>query len=388
MQLTWTELSAPVLIGACVLLLAAAGVYFSFFFRAMQPKRRTLEWIGLIDRPAWFFGCERCAIGKEDVLPMALTAVTAAAAYALSILLINGYNVLSAMPAMQKLEAVVLGLILPAMGTAVMYCLVKRLCGGIFAPIAAALLVAFDLDYDPSAMPMILLALAFFLRWWGVSQTRSFGRCFAELTAVTAFLGVGTYFAPKTAWFAPVLFVPLAFASVWRMLHSDESRRILRLIVTLLGFWLLAAAWYTAAHIPAMILASDAPFPQLLAEGKTWDLLLLRGMNTVSRLLPRFSDTIGLGVILIWLYALFSAAGGVYLCVTRHDLRGMLLCWLTVCAAILWQFSLAPAVLAIVPCAYIWECWRRRDGRLFAALGAGILMIGSITSYVLLIQMI
>ena len=388
MQLTWTELSAPVLIGACVLLLAAAGVYFSFFFRAMQPKRGTLEWIGLVDRPAWLFGCERCSICSEDILPMLLVAVAAAAAYSLSVLLMNGYGVFSSMPPLQTVEAILFALLLPATGAVTMYCLVKRLCGGIFAPILSALLVAFDLDYDPVSMPMFLLALAFFLRWWGVSQKKSVLRCLAELLAVTGFLGVGTYFSPETAWFSAVLFVPLVFAAVFRMLHEDGKYRIVRLIGVIVGFWLLTAAWYTAAHIPAMILASDTPFPQLLAEGKTWSLLLLRGMNTLSRLLPRFSDTIGLGVILIWLYALFSAAGGVYLCVTRHDLRGMLLCWLTVCAAVLWQFSLAPAVLAVVPCAYVWECWREREGGLPAALGAGILLLGSITSYVLLIQML
>ncbi len=386
MVLVWTETTPWLTAALLAALLLVLSVHFRFCFRALRPRRYTLEWIDFLDRPAPQFVSAYAPITRSDVFWMLFCAVAAAGLQVQVLRLEAGPGFLRHASTPDILYFALYYLVSPAACVAAFYCIARQLTTHATVPLFATALLTFDLSYDTQVLPFLLLALAFFLRWWRVSQTASFGRCTLELLAATAYLAVGAYFAPSVLFYAAVLFVPLAFAAIWRAVHRAERGRIARTLAALLGYWLMLALWTVLTRIPGAMLAYSLHFWQVLLDVRFWQSLALWLVQSLRLVLLEAVPVYGIVETVLQIYAAFCAAACVYLAVRHGDLTAALLVWLYIAALIGWLFGLAPAALGCLPvCALVWDRWLARGTKRAPMLGIAALLAVRMAGSILLL---
>ncbi len=387
MVLVWTQPDGWFFAGIaamCVLL----AVHFAGFFRAMAPRRRTLEWITFVDPPAPRFGCGPLVHAQlawyELVLLLCIAVGTAFLQLRLRVPRELLQAVLRSAPLAEWLEIVLIYAVSPAVCALSVFFAARRLTDHPVLPYCAAFLMAFDVNYDPEQLPFLLLAAAFLLRWWGASQTLPALPCALELLAMTAYLALGAYVAPPTLLAAVLLFVPVCFGAIFRASHADAPRRWLRLFAALAGYWAMLFLWMTLIRIPGALLETGLPFLQMFADARFWSALGAQITAAAAALQSSGMPLLAIFSLPMQLYALFAAIAGVWLAVTRRDLCGLLMAWLFIAGTALWALDLAaPAFGSLLPCAYIWSRWLQR-GR-GAAVGIAVLLAVSAAALVLLL---
>ena len=386
-MLVWTQPDGWFFAGIaamCVLL----AVHFCGFFRAMAPRRRTLEWITFVDPPAPRFGCGplvHAPLGwLTFVLLLALAVVTAFLQLRVRVPMELLRAVLHSAPLAERLEVLLIYAVSPAVCAPTVFFAARRLTDHPVLPYCAAFLMAFDFNFDPEQLPFLLLAAAFLLRWWGASQRETALPCALELLAMTAYLALGAYVAPQTLLAAVLLFVPVCFAAIYRAMHAESPRRALRLVLTFAGYWAMLALWMTLIRIPGALLETGLPFFQMFADVRFWAALGAQVTAAVSALQSPGTPLLAIFSLPMQIYALFSTIAGVWLAVKRRDLCGLLMAWLFITGTALWALDLAaPAFGTLLPCAYIWSRWLRR-GR-GAVVGMAVLLALSLAALVLLL---
>lgn len=387
MVLVWTQPDGWFFAGLaamCVLL----AVHFCGFFRAMAPRRRTLEWITFVDPPAPRFGCGPLVHAQlawyELVLLLCIAVGTAFLQLRIRVPMELLRAVLHRAPLAERLEVLLIYAVSPAVCVLSVFFAARRLTDHPVLPYCAAFLMALDLNYDPEQLPFLLLAAAFLLRWWGASQTQTALPCALELLAMTAYLALGAYVAPQTLLAAVLLFAPVCFGAIFRASHTESPRRALRLFAALAGYWAMLALWMTLIRIPGALLETGLPFFQMFADARFWSALGAQITAAVAALQHPGTPLFAIFSLPAQLYALFAALAGIWLAVKRRDLCGLLMAWLFLAGTALWALDLAaPAFGSLLPCAYIWSRWLRR-GR-GAAVGIAVLLAVSFAALVLLL---
>ncbi len=365
MALIWAQPDGWFFAGLAALC-ALLAVHFAAFFRAQAPRRRTLEWIAFVDPPAPRFGCgpaEHCPLRAVHVLLLAFAALVTAAGQLLARVppeLLR--SILLSADLIGRLEFLLIYAVSPAVCTLTVFFAARRLTDHALLPYLAALLMALDLNYDPELLPFLLLAAAFLLRYWGAVQTAPAFSCALELLAMTAYLALGAYIHPPLLLAAVLLFIPVAFAAVYRAVHADAPRRVLRLAGTLVGYFAMLALWMTLIRIPGALLETGLPFFRMLADARFWAGIGGQIGDACAALTAPDAVYLAIFSLPMQLYALFSAAACVWLAAKRRDLCAGLMAWLFIAGTALWALGIAPPVFgSLLPAVYLWSRWLRRS---------------------------
>ena len=222
--------------------------------------------------------------------------------------------------------------------------------------------MALDLNYDPELLPFLLLAAAFLLRYWGAVQTAPAFSCALELLAMTAYLALGAYIHPPLLLAAALLFIPVAFAAVYRAVHAGAPHRVLRLAGTLIGYFAMLGLWMTLIRIPGALLETGMPFFRIFADARFWAGLGGQIRAACAALTAPAAVYLAIFSLPLQLYALFSAAACVWLAAKRRDVCAGLMAWLFAAGTALWALGIAPPVFgSLLPAVYLWSRWLRRS---------------------------
>ena len=386
MALIWSQPDGWFFAGLAALC-ALLAVHFAAFFRAQRPRRRTLEWIAFVDPPAPRFGCgpaEHCPLRAVHILLLTLAALVTAAGQLLArvppALLCS---VLLGADLIGRLEFLLIYAVSPAVCMLAVFFAARRLTDHPVLPWLAALLMALDLNYDPELLPFLLLAAAFLLRYWGAAQTAPASACALELLAMTAYLALGAYVDPALLLAAALLFIPVAFAAVYRAVHADAPRRALRLAGTLVGYFAMLGLWMTLIRIPGALLETGLPFFRMLADARFWAGLGGQIRAACAALTAPAAMYLAIFSLPLQLYALFSAAACVWLAAKRRDVCAGLMAWLFAAGTALWALGIAPPAFgSLLPTVYLWSRWLRRSRG--AVFGITLLLACALAGNILL----
>lgn len=377
MALQWVNVEPMLLAGGVLLLAALCIVSGIFFVRAQGPKRRTLEWIGFVDRPDCVRGCGKNPLCGADLLRLLL--LSAVTVLLQELLLLRGEmpGARFSLPLLQQLSFCLCNFLAPVVCVCAVYRMASCLTGHGTLALAAAGLLALDLSYEPVAAAFLCCCCAFLLRWWGAEK---FGMRVVFLLLCAVILAVGVYTDGRVLLFLPTAAVLLVIGSLLRKKRAYEA--ILAPILFTL-FFLLGIA---LVSIPAIMFATGLPFPQMLAVRDFWMLLLVQifrlVLNVPVRLAPSF-DIVGTALLI---YGLFAAVFSLDRTFRRRDLRGLAVFALFICGVFTWAFGGIPGSIAAAPAiAFYWYAWLRRSGTAAVSLSAAILLAVSLWRTVVLL---
>ena len=386
MALIWSQPDGWFFAGLAALC-ALLAVHFAAFFRAQRPRRRTLEWIAFVDPPAPRFGCgpaEHCPLRAVHVPLLTLAALVTAAAQLLARVppaLLR--SILLGADLIGRLEFLLIYAVSPAVCMLAVFFAARRLTDHALLPWLAALLMALDLNYDPEQLPFLLLAAAFLLRYWGAAQTAPASACALELLAMTAYLALGAYVDPALLLAAVLLFIPVAFAAVYRAVHADVPHRALRLAGTLVGYFAMLGLWMTLIRIPGALLETGLPFFRMFSDARFWAGIGGQILDACAALTAPAAIYLAIFSLPLQLYALFSVAACVWLAVKRRDVCAGLMAWLFAAGTALWALGVAPPVFgSLLPAVYLWSRWLRRSRG--AVFGIALLLACALAGNILL----
>lgn len=172
-----------------VVLLVLYGVSY---FRALQPKAGTLEWIRLYDRKPFSLVGRWTGLVRRDILPMLAACLVAAAAWGFA-----AWRSLSTQYAgFSAAELTEIGVyygLLPALTAASLYALVKGLSGSSLTALLSALVLSVDLTADPLLLGLTAAQALALTRYLTAGEGRGFGEVCLPLMLSFALNAVACY---------------------------------------------------------------------------------------------------------------------------------------------------------------------------------------------------
>ena len=349
MNLVWTL----VLLALGIVVL---GYHFLQLRAALLPKRGTLEWISLDEKQPFSAACKTPVYSAQDILPMVLTGLLGLIISAAFVL--RGLDPAAYLTAdtFSKIELWLYAIVLPVVATLCSYCAAKRISATTVIASMTAVVTALDVTDSPAMLSLWLLALAFLMRWWG-SQKEGL----LDLSLAAAFLALGSYFAPSTALFALVLLLAVILGGILR------RRSFLRILLSALGFAAAYGVLFALICVPAMMVQTGKPFPQMLFTAEFWAALGFASQQHFGELTFSFTPLLDSCCFAIQCYGVFCIVAAVYAAIRRSELDGFLLVLLALGCFVLMLFDLAPAsVSALILLPYVWKQFYARE-RAFAA---------------------
>lgn len=374
---------------ACTMALLALPLIYSFyyFFRAVRPRRHTVEWIAFLDRPAATLSLSGGSLTWLDGICMAICALFAALVRFTAFQLDSGFRAVLHADLLDWLTLLLRDALAPALCVLALYCMARMLTTHRLFPLIAALLLSMDLAYDATTLMFWLLACAFFLHWWQICLHGSVGRCALPLLAVTAYLAVGTYFIPQMLICAVLLFVPLLFAAVFRAVRMPRRGRIPRLLATLGGYWLAFAFWMLCTQLPGAMLRWELPLWQVIFDGRFWRWFVLELQYALWMLRPSV-PVLGTADTFQLIFSLLCALGCLDLAVRQRTLGALLPVWLFATEATLWLTGILPGIrCSALLCVHVWDRWHARGGQRALVLNIAYLVGMRLYCLVLLLLM-
>ncbi len=239
-HLGWTLLIGA---GVTAVLLCA---YFVLYGRALAPKRGTLEWIALYDRPGLQLSRSAHPFKAICLLPLCLAAVLSAACYCVGVCLHLGSFELFTVSG--GLQVLLTGSALVALTAAGGFVLLQGLTGS--APLAffGALLLGLDLGADYAAAACFVWALTFFHRWAATDFEQKARRSFLPLVLLAALLAIGVSLATDLTAGAVVLIIGVVLVAVLRLRHTHRMDRFRGFAGTLVLFFAVFLAGILAVQ--------------------------------------------------------------------------------------------------------------------------------------------
>lgn len=180
-----TRLITALFYAVCGICLA---LYAIFFALALQPKKGTLEWIALYDRPGLHLSAARHALRPIVLLPALGAAILTACIYCLGICLqMRSFEIFRSA---QGLRLILSGAVLVAL-TAVGGCLLlQSMFGSYGLSFAGAMLLGLDLGADYAAAALLIWCLLFLYRWMAADFEQKARRSFPSLMALALLLSI------------------------------------------------------------------------------------------------------------------------------------------------------------------------------------------------------
>ncbi len=354
------------------------GAYAVGYFRAQRPKKGTLEWISLVDKPQVRFACHDGSLSRRDILPILLCALFALGCWGGVFLLTLPAEILSMLRGFSLVAKTVLSYaVAPLAASLGAYLLAKKLCKNEWLAALAAGLVALDLRADIILPAFWLPAALFAVRYCEKSQKRGTVSCGLELAAMAAICAVGCYVRAELLFCAGALYALVLVAGVARVVRQKDLEAWLRLLAGAVFVPFVMALVWTLCQIPAAIM-SGVILPKGFVNGDFWLWLWLRveltGPKLLTSALSAMQDAVSIAAVIV---GAFSAVCCLHAGFKRGDLCALAAVWLFVAFAVLWAFGFGSvtASVALVFC-YSAATYHRRGGRLGIALStAGLLAL-------------
>ena len=377
-MLSWLNLDAPgtwqLLIGLTAALLVLG--YFLAFARAMAPRRGTLEWIAMYDRPPFSLSGSGFGFRQMDLAACLLPVAVSAGLYLLAVCLQLRSFVLFTVPEGRLM--LFGGALLFALSAAGAFALLRSLCGSMALAMTLALLPGLEYAQDYIAAAATVWQLFFLHRWCRANYEAPACHSFGWLTAFLAAALLAARMEPATVLFTAGLapLVPLVLALRFHGTHRADRGR--QLLWNLLFLPLMLALLLLAARVPdelsrgnAAFLADPGFYRRALLGFCDWSAVLA----PPGQLLPLTANQLtlwgGLGAVVASLWAL----------IRRGRPEGLLLIFGTLGAALLWLLGgvWAPgAVLTAALGCVFRQAWSRGArglvlGGILAAFAATVL---------------
>lgn len=371
----------PLLLAALAVF-AVLLVYFDGFCRAMEPRRGTLEWIRMYDRPALSFAGRRFAPGRGDCLPLVLVSAAAAGLCAFGAVLLRRAGSVPLADVLLCPDALLAGeggyAVFAGLSIVPCYLLLRAVFGRRALAVCGAALLAFALipsGAEPGfSVPCLLLAMLAFFRFLTAPPD---GRRLPWLLLSAALFWLAVWCDRITLWFGLGFAVLLAVSLVLRVRRGEM--RAAAAVLTVLILALCSAVCAAAIRLPAAILERGMAFPNLLVQGGFWRLVLVRTFSFRIWIDPL--GLLGASMLqpLVFWGGLLAMLAAVAASFTRHDASALFVWVFHLAGLPVWVFSgsgLGAAVSVLALC-YVWNGYLSR-GRRAAAYGCcGVCLVCS-----------
>lgn len=217
--------AAAIAAGAVSALLIA--FYFVLFARALAPRRGTLEWISMYDRPGLQLSGAAAPLGLRSLPLCAVSMALCAGLWLLASCLQLRSFLLFTVPLGRVM--LLTGAGIAALTAAGCFCLLQSLFGARPISFCGALLLGLDFSGDPAGVCLAVWALFFLHRWCCTDFERPAVDSFGTLAAFEACIVLGVSAVPAMAPMAAVLgiFLLLGLALRFHGTHrADRGRQL------------------------------------------------------------------------------------------------------------------------------------------------------------------
>lgn len=242
-------------------LFLAVVLYTVLYLRALAPRRGTLEWVALYDRPAltpvWL-----PRVRVPEILGVLALAIVAAGIY----FCFAGLSLGSFSTAFRELgNGMALSCGIFALQSAAVYVLLRVLTGNPLVSIIVSLLPAFGIFADGGCVLALTLCMIPLACWLRLDADEPARAGFLPLGFFALACAVSVQLIPALC--IPEAFLVLAFLAAL-CLRFHETRRADRLLQFLLSLLLFVLVWAIASVVTlALITAPTAETPDFLRDG-------------------------------------------------------------------------------------------------------------------------
>lgn len=266
----WYAIASAV--GMTVLLLLCGISYF----RAMEPKAGTLEWITLYDRRGRSLAGRWTGLDRRDAVPLLTASVVAAAAWSFAAwrTLRTGYTALSAL---EQTEMVMHYGLVPVVTACFMYLLGKGLTGSTLTALLGTLVLSLDLTAEPLLVLLTAGQALALTRFLTAEEEQSFGGACLPLILAFALNAVSCYVYAGFLVVTAAMVLLLIVCAAVRFVHLGHGW-LLRSLWTAVLTW---AAVTVLVYVPGAAAAGIA-FPSGFLNEKFYLFLALRFFSGVQ----------------------------------------------------------------------------------------------------------
>lgn len=353
-MLTWLNSFSPVvlqvLIGVATLLLVLG--YFLAFARVMAPRRGTLEWIAMYDRPKLALSGSGFGFRPMELAACLLPVAVSAGLYLLAVCLQLRSFVLFTVPEGRMM--LFGGALLFALSAGGAFALLRSLYGSLLLAAVLALLpgLAYAQDYIPMAGAVWMLY--FLHRWMCADFEAPAHHSFGYLTAFLAVAVLSARMAPETVLFAAGAALLLPVVLVLRFHGTHRTDRGRQLLLNVLFVPLALLLLLLAARVPDELSRGNAAF---LADPGFYRRALLGACDWSAVIHPP-ATLLPLTANLLTLFGgLAAVAASLWGLIRRGRPEGLLLAFGTLGAALLWLLggAWAPAAVLTAALGYVFH---------------------------------
>jgi len=223
------------------------GLYALFFALALRPKKHTLEWIELYDRPGLQLSASRHPLRPPVLLSTLGAAILSAGIYCLAICLQMRSFDLFREP--QGLRLLLTGAAIVAATAAGGSLLLQSLFGSYGLSFAGAMLLGMDLGADYAAAACLVWSLLFLHRWMAADFEKKARASFPPLILLALTLSLCAGMAMELF---PVIFltmIAVVVTAVVRVMRTHRLNRFSGLFGTLAVFFLTYLAGVVALQV-------------------------------------------------------------------------------------------------------------------------------------------
>lgn len=330
----------------CAVLLCL-GIYFLCFARALAPKRGTLEWIALYDRPGLGLSGSAFPFRPLSLIPGLVAAILSAAIYCLAVCLqMRSFLLLTAPQGVVLLLSGALTVALTAAGG---FALLQNLFGETALSFAGALLLGLELGADYAAAACFAWSLMFLHRWMSTDFEKKARSGFFPLICLALMLSLSVTLETNLTPAALTFTLGVIAVALLRFRRTHRLDRFRGLIGTLIVFCFTFALGVVLLQAGLALLGGNAAVlqqPAFYLRALTAWFVLWGKLPAI----PLFSPAVNLPLILA---GLIGAAFSVYdawrygrpqgLILALAAVGGLLTCLL--CGVYLHGAALIPAVV-------------------------------------------
>ena len=222
-------------------------VYTVLFALSLRPKKGTLEWIELYDRPGLQLSNSRNAIRWGTVVLALVAAILCAAVYILGICL--QARSFSYLRDPQTLRLLLSGAAIVALTAAGGAALLQSLFGSTGLAFAGAMLLGLDLGADYAAAALLVWCLLFLHRWMAADFENKARSSFLPLVLLALMLSISATMALSLTPMVLVLILAVVITAVLRLKRTHRLDRFAGFFGSFALFFLTFLAGLVALQV-------------------------------------------------------------------------------------------------------------------------------------------
>lgn len=248
-----TRLITALFYAVCGICLA---LYAIFFALALRPKRGTLEWIALYDRPGLQLGAARHPLRPLVLLPALGAAILTGALYCLAICLqLRSFELFRSPDSLRLLLTGAAVVALTACGGCL---LLQSLFGSYGLAFAGAMLFGLDLGADYAAVACLVWSLFFLHRWMAADFEQKARRSFPALIGLALMLSLCATLAMDLIPLVFFLILAVVLAAILRLKRTHRLDRFAGFFGSLILFALSFLAGLVLLQIALTLRSGNA----------------------------------------------------------------------------------------------------------------------------------